>query len=60
MGHYRSTPRGIGNLGMFGDGVDVDLLRAGNRAQRRYFAKHEQQQARKDALAASRRKQARK
>lgn len=50
MSYFKATPRGLGNIGVFGDGVDADMMRAGNRAQRRFMAKHDKQQARKDAL----------
>ena len=49
MGKFKSTPRGIGDIGGFGEGIDGDLMRSGNRAQRRLIAKHDRKLARMEA-----------
>jgi len=43
---FRSRPKGVGNIGSYGDGVDADFIRAqGSRAQRRFLDRHQKRAA---------------
>lgn len=46
---YKTTPRGAGNLGSMGVGVDPEFIRLnGSRAQRRLLARHLKREASKE------------